>query len=400
MAYRSPSYKVATILTVNGGSSSIRFAVFELSATPRRVLEGKVERLGSAQASLKAGAPGEASTSRGLGSDSAVEAIASWLKTRPEAARMDAIGHRIVHGMQRMHPARVTPQILTELKAIVRFDPEHLPGELDLIAQLSAQYPDVPQVVCFDTAFHQHLPREATLLPIPRRYDEQGVRRYGFHGLSYTFLLGELKRLGDTAAHSGRIVLAHLGSGASMAAVRDGRCVDTTMGFTPTGGLVMGTRTGDLDPGVVTYLSRELQDDADRLSRLLNHDSGLKGLSGSSADVRDLLKLEDQDPRAREALAVFCRQARKWIGALAAVLGGVDTLVFSGGIGENAPQIRARICQDLEFLGIELDAARNRADSPSVISRAGARVMVRVVHTDEESVIATQSAQLLNLHST
>ena len=389
---------MASILTVNGGSSSIRFALFHTGEPLQRALAGKIERLGTAQATLSAGAPGERPASHPIGSKSAVEAMADWLGSRPEAAGIDAIGHRVVHGMQHRDPTRVTAQLLAQLRDIARFDPEHLPGELDLISQLSGRYPDVTQVLCFDTAFHEHLPRAATLLPIPRRYDAQGIRRYGFHGLSYTYLMGELKRLQDPAAMRGRVILAHLGGGASMAAVRDGQPVDTTMGFTPTGGLVMGTRTGDLDPGLVAYLSRELKGDSDRLERLINHESGLKGMSESSADVRDLLSREAQDARAREALEVFCRQARKWVGALAAVLGGLDTLVFAGGIGENAPQIRARICQDLDFIGVTLDAACNEGHDPTVISRSGARVTVRVIHTDEESVIACQTAQLLNLH--
>jgi acetate kinase len=242
-------------------------------------------------------------------------------------------------------------------------------------------------VACFDTAFHQTMPRVARLLPIPRRFDAKGVQRYGFHGLSYAYLMEELARLGDPAAKIGRVILAHLGNGASLAAVRDGKSIDTSMGFTPTAGLVMSTRSGDLDPGLAPYLARTEQMTTKQFYEMVNHESGLLGVSETSSDMRDLLDHETQDVRAAEAVALFCYQAKKWIGSFAAALGGLDTLVFAGGIGENAPPVRARICEGLNFLGIELNESRN-ADTAGVISTDASRVTVRVIRTDEELMIA------------
>jgi acetate kinase len=257
----------------------------------------------------------------------------------------------------------------------------------------------VPQVVCFDTAFHRSMPAVATRLPIPRRYSAQGVQRYGFHGLSYTFLMQELARLGDPAAAQGRIILAHLGGGASLAAVLDGKCIDTSMGFTPTAGLVMGTRSGDLDPGLMSYLALAEKMTAAQFQTMVNHESGLLGISETSSDVRDLLDREANDSRAREAIAIFCYQAKKWIGSFAAALGGVDTLVFAGGIGENSAPVRRRICEGLEFLGMKIDESRNLRNAALISNEAGA-VAIRVIHTDEESVIADLTAGLLGMADT
>jgi acetate kinase len=251
-------------------------------------------------------------------------------------------------------------------------------------------------VACFDTAFHRTMPRIASLLTIPRRYEAAGVRRYGFHGLSYAFLMEELVRLGDAAATQGRVILAHLGNGASLAAVRDGKSIDTSMGFTPAAGLMMGSRSGDLDPGLVAYLARTEQMSASQFDDMANHASGLLGVSEISSDLRDLLAREATDMRAAEAVALFCYQAKKWIGAFAAALGGLDTLVFAGGIGENAPLVRARICDGLGFLGIALHAERNAASAP-LISTEGGRVAVRVVRTDEELMIARSVVRVLGL---
>jgi len=297
-------------------------------------------------------------------------------------------------------PERVTKELLDELKSIIPFDPEHMPREIELIEALQRRYRQLPQVVCFDTAFHRSMPRVATQLPIPRRYAAKGVQRYGFHGLSYTFLMLELARLADPAAAQGRVILAHLGSGASLAAVRDGRCIDTSMGFTPAAGLVMGTRSGDLDPGLMGYLALTDSMNAMQFQALVNHESGLLGISETSADVRDLLAREPDDPRAAEALALFCYQAKKWIGSFAAVLGGVDTLVFAGGIGENAAPVRKRICEGLNFLGIEIDDDANRRHAPCISTGTGSSVTVRVIRTDEESVIAALSIPLLGFEST
>jgi len=311
-------------------------------------------------------------------------------------ASVTAVGHRVVHGMTHSEPERVTPELLDELRRITPYDPEHLPLEIELMEAFRQRHPALPQVVCFDTAFHRTMPRVASLLPIPRRYEAAGVRRYGFHGLSYEFLVEELSRLGDPAATNGRVILAHLGNGASVAAVRDGKSIDTSMGFTPTAGLVMSTRSGDMDPGIAPYLARTEQMSTQQFYKMVNHESGLLGVSETSSDMRDLLASETQDVRAAEAVALFCYQAKKWIGSFAAALGGLDTLVFAGGIGENAPLVRARICEGLGFLGIELDESRNAKTAP-VISTDARRAKVRVIRTDEELMIARSVCRVLGL---
>ncbi len=364
------------ILTLNAGSSSVRFALFSSGTPAARLLDGKLERIG--------GEAGAAIADR----------VAHELTMKSRRAGPDAVGHRVVHGMLHTQPEPVSSALLTELRRIAAFDPEHLPREIELIEAMQRHYPDVPQVACFDTAFHRGMPDEATRLPIPRRYMAKGVQRYGFHGLSYTFLMQELGRLGDRAASRGRVILAHLGSGASLAAVLDGNCVDTSMGFTPAAGLVMGTRSGDLDPGLASYLMLGESMSAAQWQSMVNRESGLLGISETSADVRDLLERENTDSRAREALAIFCYQAKKWIGAYTAALGGLDTLVFAGGIGENSAAVRRRICGGLQCLGIELDDALNERHAAR-ISTGG--VAVRIIRTDEESVIASLTAQCLGL---
>jgi acetate kinase len=329
---------------------------------------------------------------------SAAQFLNAWLDGRTESAGITAVAHRVVHGGPKFdQPQLVTPELLVELRRIGPYDPDHFPAQIELISVFGKRSPHLPQVACFDTAFHHNMPRVAKILPLPRRYDAAGIRRYGFHGLSYTFLLEELERLAGAEAARGRLILAHLGNGASMAAVRGGQSLDTTMCFTPTAGLPMSTRSGDLDPGVFVYLSRTEGMTPEQFQRLVNYESGLRGISETSSDMRDLTARQAQDPRAAEAVAVFCYQARKWIGALATVLGGVDTLVFAGGIGENAPEVRARICAGLDFLGIAIDPAPNNANAP-VISPAGAggRATVRVIRTNEESVMAKAAWRIVS----
>jgi acetate kinase len=364
------------ILTINAGSSSLRFAIFSSGARPVRLLGGKMERIGNEAADVTA------------------ERLAQQLKSQASMTSPSAIGHRVVHGMLHTQPERISPALLNELRSITSFDPEHLPREIELIEAMQRYYPNVPQVACFDTAFHRSMPPVATLLPIPRRYAGKGVQRYGFHGLSYTFLMQELARVGDRAASQGRVILAHLGSGASLAAVLDGRCIDTSMGFTPAAGLVMGTRSGDLDPGLMSYLTLTESMNAAQFQTMVNEESGLIGISETSADVRDLLERETRDSRARDAIAIFCYQARKWIGAFVAALGGIDSLVFAGGIGENAAPVRRRICDGLQCFGIELDDSQNDQHAARIST---GRVAVRVIRTDEESVIANLTAQCLGL---
>jgi acetate kinase len=271
-----------------------------------------------------------------------------------------------------------------------------MPAEVELIEVLRQRYPSMLQVACFDTAFHCTMPRVAKLLPIPRRFDAKGIRRYGFHGLSYAYLIEELARVADTKEALRRVILAHLGSGASMAAVLEGKSIDTSMGFTPAGGLMMGTRPGDLDPGVAWYMMKSDDLTPTQFNDLINHDSGLLGISETSSDMRDLLAKEADDVRAAEAVGLFCYQGKKWIGSFAAALGGVDTLVFAGGIGENCPVVRSRICEGLGFLGIELEENRNETNE-DIISAAASRVVVRVVHTDEEWMIANTVCRVLGI---
>jgi len=392
---------VPCVLTLNGGSSSIRFAVYEAGDTPRGRLDGKIDRIGSSGTNLivndPAGTPQVPRRLAAADHRTAVGFLLDWLETHPVFASVKAAGHRVVHGMKHSDPERVTPKLLAELHRITPYAPDHLPREIGLIEALRKRYPTLPQVACFDTAFHRTMPRVARLLPLPRRYAAMGVERYGFHGLSYAYLMEELDRL-DSAATKGRVILAHLGNGASLAAVRHGKSIDTSMGFTPAAGLVMSTRTGDLDPGLVYYLARTERMTAARFQRMVNHESGLLGVSAISADLRELLAREAGDGRAADAVALFCYQARKWIGAFAAVLGGLDTLAFAGGIGENAPFIRKRICDGLDFLGIELNSKRNAKNAP-LISRDGGRVNVRVIRTDEELMIARSVIRVLNLVS-
>jgi acetate kinase len=389
------------ILTINGGSSSIKFALFEAGDSLRRILEGAIERIGLPEATLRVKglnpADNFAQSVTAPDHTVAVAALMDWLEARIGREALTAVGHRVVHGGPKYsQPQRITAEMVEELHRLSPFDPEHLPEEILLTGAFQRRFPDLPQVACFDTAFHHDLPRVAQLLPIPRRYEAQGVRRYGFHGLSYAFLIGELARLAGPESAQGRVILAHLGNGASLAAVRDGKPVDTSMGFTPTAGVPMSTRSGDLDPGLVWYLARTEKMGAKQFNEMVNFQSGLLGVSETSSDMRDLLGREGQDVRAAEAVALFCYQIKKWIGSFAAAMGGLDTLVFAGGIGENAPQVRARICEGLGFLGIELEESRN-AGNAGVISAATSRVDVRVIHTDEELMIARSVCHVLEL---
>ena len=390
------------VLTINGGSSSIRFAVYEAGETPRRRLDGKIDRIGLSGTNLIVNDPaGKPQAPRRLATaehHTAVAFLLDWLEAQPVFASVKAVGHRVVHGMKHSEPERVTPKLLAELHRITPYDPDHLPREIGLIEAFLRRHPKLPQVACFDTAFHRTMPRVAKLLPIPRRYAAKGVERYGFHGLSYAYLMEELGRLGDPAATKGRVILAHLGNGASLAAVRNGKSIDTSMGFTPTAGLVMSSRSGDLDPGLVSYLARTEQMSATQFQEMVDHASGLLGVSEISSDLRDLLAREPDDVRAAEAVALFCYQTKKWIGSFAAALGGLDTLVFAGGIGENAPPVRKRICDGLGFLGIELNQKRNAENAPLISPDAG-RVKVRVIRTNEELMIARSVIRVLNLHS-
>ena len=388
------------VLVMNGGSSSIKFAVFRMSDPPQRRLHGKVDRIGLLGTTLTFDdLDRHRQDSRGIGDfdhPSAAKFLIAWLDEQIGLASIAAVGHRVVNGgAHHKEPVRVTPELLDELRRISAFAPEHLPAEIAIIDLLRERVPSLAQVACFDTAFHRNMPRVAKILPIPRHFQAQGVERYGFHGLSYSFLMDELVRLGGGALASGRVILAHLGNGASLAAVRGGQCIDTSMGFTPAAGVPMSTRSGDLDQGLVWYLAQTAHMTAEQFHHMVNHQSGLLGVSETSSDLRDLLVREADDVRSAEAVALFCYQVKKFIGAFAAALGGLDTLVFAGGIGENAPVIRSRICADLGFLGIQLDQNRNASSEP-VISAATGRVAVRVIRTDEEVMIVQAVGHILD----
>ena len=319
---------------------------------------------------------------------SAVPGLLEWIDSHTRDTSLAAIGHRIVHGGPRFHgPERITPAVVDALQRIVPFAPNHLPAELALVEALQRARPQVPQVAVFDTAFHETLPDVVRRLPIPASYDARGIRRYGFHGLSYAYLVQELDRQAGSTAADGRLVLAHLGSGSSLAAVRERRSIDTSMSFTPIGGVIMSTRSGDLDPGLVSYLLRTERWTADQIEEMLSHRAGLLGVSGTTGDMRELLAHESTDSACRLAVAMYAYQIKKWIGGFAAALGGLDTLVFSGGIGEHAAPVRARICAGLEFLGVRIDALRNDRHA-DIISVADGPVAVRVIPTDEEQLMA------------
>ncbi|MGA2863645.1 MAG: acetate/propionate family kinase [Verrucomicrobiota bacterium] len=389
------------ILTVNGGSSSIKFALFEAGRSLRRILAGRIERIGLPATAFLVKGPNPADNfSRPVVAPdhtAAVGVLMDWLGERIRRGELAAVGHRVVHGGPKYsEPQRITAELVAELHQLEPFDPEHLPEEILLTEAFHRRFPGLPQVACFDTAFHRDLPRVARLLPLPRRYEAMGVQRYGFHGLSYAFLLEELARLAGPEVARGRLILAHLGNGASLAAVREGKPIDTSMGLTPTAGVPMSTRSGDLDPGLVWFLARTERLDAKHWNEMVNFQSGLLGVSESSSDMRDLLERETKDIRAAEAVSLFCYQVKKWIGAFAAALGGLDTLVFSGGIGENAPKVRARVCQGLGFFGIQIDENQNAANA-GVISGDASRVAVRVIRTDEEWMIAKTVCRVLGL---
>jgi acetate kinase len=389
-----------SILTINSGSSSIKFALYKKGDPFVRLLHGKVDRIGLSGTSLdfnnliknkKGNIRIEVSNHKPV-----ANFLIDWLEKQIVFSSIGGVGHRVVFGMKHTDPELITPKLLNELHRIIPYDSDHLPAEIELIEVFSQRYPNLKQVACFDTAFHSKMPRVAKLLPIPRRFDKIGIQRYGFHGLSYAYLIEELIREAGKKAGKGRVILAHLGNGASLAAVFKGKSIDTSMGFTPAGGLLMGTRPGDLDPGVAWYMMRSENLTLNQFNNLFNYESGLLGISETSSDMRDLLAKESDDIRASEAVELFCYQTKKWIGSFSAALGGLDTLVFAGGIGENCPVVRSRICEGLEFLGIGLDEKQNRKNA-HIISKEKESVVVRVIHTDEEWMIAKTVSQVLNI---
>ncbi|NHQ60823.1 acetate/propionate family kinase [Chlorobium sp. BLA1] len=387
------------ILTFNTGSSSIKFALYMIGKEEQLVFSGSLTKIGQPEgrclvndregkilANERIVVPDHAAACRYL---------FSWLESEFADRKPDAVGHRMVHGGPLYFtPQPVTPELLTSLDALSPYAPQHLPPALDALRCAVKLFPAAFQVTCFDTSFHSAMPPIAKLYALPESIRNRGVQRYGFHGLSYEYILGELVRLEGPTIMKERIIIAHLGHGASMAAVKEGRSIETTMGFSPAGGLVMSTRTGDLDPGVILFLLEEGVLSPQEIKVMVTRRSGLLGVSARSGDMRELLAAEQSDSSARDAVELFCYQARKYIGALSVVLGGLDRVVFSGGIGENSTEIRYRLCQGLEFLGIRVDGRKNRNNKADLTDENGT-VKISVIKTNEELMIARHTMTLL-----
>ena len=393
----------SNILSINAGSSSIKFALFEVSDSIQLIFKGVIERIGQKKSSLFIkGLSKNDSFLKALDIPNyavAATILMDFIENNCKHQELAAIGHRLVHGGSKYSETqRITKTLIENVQQISSLDPEHLPEELSLVKAFQSRFPNIPQIACFDTYFHRTIPRIAKLLTIPRRYEAQGIHKYGFHGLSYSFLMEELTQQAGSIAAQGRVILAHLGNGASLAAVKQGKSMDTSMGFTPTAGIPAGTRSGSLDPGLFWYLVRVKGMDAKEFNDMTNYQSGLLGISETSSDMRNLLELEKQDSRAADAINLFCYEIKKYIGAYAATLGGLDTLIFSGGIGEQSSQVRSRICEELGFLGINLDDTLN-AENQAVISIQKSPVTVRVIKTNEELMIAKMVSDLLKLNS-
>ncbi len=382
----------SNVLTLNGGSSSLKFAVYRMSVPREELLvAGAAEGLGAGQGRFWLKEREETIEDRPetfAENSNAVSAMFAVLKAHG-LTDFVAAGHRVVHGGRYfLAPRRIDANVIQRLRELAAFAPLHVPRQIALMEAVGQHYPGLPQVACFDTAFHARIPEIARRFALPRDMWDQGVMRYGFHGLSYEYIAATLGlELGS------RAIIAHLGNGASMVALKDGQPVDTSMGLTPTGGFMMGTRSGDLDPGVLLYLLRSGWTE-EQLSGILDHQSGLLGVSGISADMRTLLQKREQNSDAEQAVEMFCYQVRKFVGSYAAALEGLDTLVFTAGIGERAAEVRGRIAGPLAFFGIELDPAANNQHS-SIISTRQSRCAVRVIKTDEDLMIARHTARLL-----
>ena len=379
------------ILTINGGSSSIKFAMFQVQDNLTLLFSGSIKNINSQNTFFNCTGKNIEEKNIALlqvdNFDKGSAYLLDWLEMQTDFKNVKAVGHRVVHGMQHTEPLKISLELLEELKQISLFDPEHLPDEIKLVELFVKRHPALVQIACFDTSFHTTMPHIAKLLPIPLKYFKKGIQRYGFHGLSYAYLMQQLQNIKGINTAKLKIILAHLGNGASLAAVKNNQCIDTSMGFTPASGLIMGTRTGDLDPGVAWYLMQVEKLNAKKFNHLINHESGLIGLSETSADMQQLIKIKNDDSRAAAAFKLFCYQAKKYIGSYAAALDGLDIIVFSGGIGENSPEVRMQICTGLNFLGIELDEMKNK-NNELVISTNSSKAIVYVIKTNEELMIA------------
>jgi acetate kinase len=387
------------ILTINSGSSSIKFSLYQMEKAESLVFRGKIERIGLSPSLFHvkdaAGKTLIDQQSNLPDQETSLKLLFSWLEQRASMKELDAVGHRIVHGGTKFRePHLVTEEVIQTLKDLSPMDPTHLYSEFEAIEAVGRSYPALKQVACFGTAFHRYMPKVAQMYGLPRHLLDEGVIRYGFHGLSCEYIMQELKEKEGREKADGRLIIAHLGNGASMSAVHHGKSVDTTMGFTPTGGFVMGTRSGDLDPEVILYLLRVKKMTVAEVNDLVNLRSGLAGVSGISSDMKDLLNQERENNHASDAVSLFCYQAKKSLAGLVAALGGLDTLIFTGGIGERASPVRWRICEGLEFLGLFLDPRLNEISAP-IISHADSPVTVRVMKTNEELMIARHTYHLI-----
>lgn len=388
------------ILALNGGSSSLKFALYEISSNPKKIVSGQIKRIGLDGTEFTATNHTSNKKDNIQMDDSDFKEVIvffiNWLQKQNEFGNMIAIGHRIVHGMEHTQAEIIDDKLLNELGQISKYDPDHLPAEIEMVRLFKKQFPELMQVACFDTAFHTTIPPVAKMFAIPKKYFDEGIQRYGFHGISYSYLMEELKKKSAKEA-KGKIILAHLGNGASIAAVKDGKCIDTSMGFTPAAGIVMSTRSGDLDPGIAWYLMQKGITEK-QFNDLINHQSGLLGISAISSDMKDLLQQEKENKNAALAIEIFCYQIKKYIGGYASALGGLGTLIFTGGIGENSAAIRSRICKGLQFLGIELDGAKNDKNEV-LISKNKSRVKVYVIPTNEELMIVKETSKIYKKHS-
>lgn len=376
------------ILTINGGSSSVKFALFEHDSLTK-VLYGKIDHIGMEDTSLSLTDVSSGKVTEEAVTDADVSTVLMRiLEAHIPLHTLSTIGHRVVHGGTRYRePIGITAEVIADLESLAHFAPNHLPAQIALLKMFGEKFGHIPQVACFDTAFYRDLPRMAQIIPVPHKFESQGVRRYGFHGLSYEYLMQHLDAVLHEPIHEKKIILAHLGSGVSLTAVQNGVPVETTMGFTPNSGMPMGTRSGDLEPGVFEYCTQTLGMSPEAFNHLVNFESGIFGISETTPNMEVLLARASSDARAEEAVAYFCYQARKHIGALASVMNGVDILVFTGGMGEQSSEIRRRICTGLEYLGINLNIITNTANSTR-IGETSSRVIIYVIPTDEELMIA------------
>jgi acetate kinase len=386
------------VLTMNRGSSTLKSALYEAGGSEELLLSITVDESGVSGSHLRIQEPNGTTLLNSLVDSeqpsAALEAMFAWLEEHGFLSQIGATGHRLVHGgSQYSQPQRITPQFLSDVEQLVPLDPDHMPAAIRGIKFIAEKFPDLPQVACFDTAFHRSLPKVARMYALPRALYDQGIVRYGFHGLSYEYIMRELQTL-EGELSNGRVIIAHLGSGASLVAVKEGKSVDTSMGFTPLEGLVMSTRSGDVDPGALLYLLEQKKISVKELDTILNKKSGLLGISAKSRDMRQLLEGMEQDVHAEEAVDLFCYRVKKYVGAYAAVLGGLDLLVFAGGIGERAPAVRKRICDGLDFLGVRLDGPGNEANA-ALISAPQSGVKVRIINTNEDLMIVRHVRSVL-----